>query len=86
MRRWIEDNQGTQILGIRWLVKEDRRAGKLAHSLVIYLKDKVNINQGVRMRRKIFRTTTYHWEDRHCFHLCYASTRALFLPELYVMR
>ena len=22
----------------------------------------------------------------HCFHLCHVSTRALFLPELYVMR
>lgn len=62
MRCWIEeDNQGIQILGIRWLVKGDRRAGKLAPSLVIYLKDKANINRGVHMGRKIFRTTMYHW-------------------------
>ena len=62
---WVEeDNQGSiQILGIRWLVQGDRMAGrgKLVSSLVVYLKDKVNIKRGIRMKRKIFRTTQYDW-------------------------
>ena len=64
MRQWIEeDNRGSlQILGIRWLLREDRRLGKLASSLVIYLNNKVNINWGVHMGRKIFRTTEYNWD------------------------
>ena len=51
MRRWIEeDNQGSiKFLGTRWLLPEDRRTGKLASSLVIYLKDKIDINRGIRM-------------------------------------
>ena len=61
MRRWIEEgNQGdAQILGIRWLLQEHRRARKLASSLVIYLKESVVIKQGLRMGRRIFRTTQY---------------------------
>jgi len=36
MRRWIkEDNRGVSIVGIRWLLREDRR-GQEASSLVIY--------------------------------------------------
>ena len=64
MRRWIaEGNQGgAQILGIRWLVQEHKRGGKLASSLVIYLKDSVVVNRGLRMGRKIFRTTEYDWD------------------------
>lgn len=63
MRRWIEeDNRGNvPILGIRWLLKEGRRAGKLA-SLVIYLKNEVDINHGARMGRRIFRITRHDWE------------------------
>lgn len=51
MRRWIEEgNKGNvSILGIRWLLKEHRRAGKLASSLVIYLKDSVDINRGLEV-------------------------------------
>jgi len=46
MRRWIEeDYKGTeaQIVGIRWLTQEHRRAGKLASSLAIYMKDKMDL-------------------------------------------
>ena len=60
MRRWIEeDNKGTKILGICWLLKEDRR-GKAASSLVIYLKDKIEVGV-LRMGRRLFRTTHYDW-------------------------
>ena len=63
MRRWIqEDNKGVTILGIRWLLNESRRMGKAASSLVIYLKKGININKGVRMGRRIHRTTQYDWE------------------------
>ena len=62
MRRWIEeDNKSVPILGIHWLLKQCRRAGKVASSLVIYLGDEIDINQGVRMERRIFRTTHYGW-------------------------
>lgn len=62
MRRWIEeDNQGfgTKIVGIRWLLREDRGTGKLASSLVIYLNKNIDPNQGLRMGRRVFRTTGY---------------------------
>ena len=44
LRSWIEEDiKGRfQILGIRWLVQEQRRVGKLASSLVIYMKKKVD--------------------------------------------
>ena len=54
--------EGVTILGIRWLLQETRRTGKAASSLVIYLKEGININKGVRMGRRIFRTTQYDWE------------------------
>ncbi|KAF8448215.1 hypothetical protein BGX38DRAFT_1270422 [Terfezia claveryi] len=60
MRRWIEEDNkltGVQILGIRWLTQEHRRAGKMASSLVIYMKDRINLDQGLRMGRRLFRTT-----------------------------
>ena len=64
MGRWIEeDNQGSiKFLGTRWLLSAERRTGKLASSLVIYLKDKIDINRGIRMVRRVFRTTLYDWE------------------------
>ena len=63
MRRWLEeDNKGTQILGIRWLLQEPRRVGKVASSLVIYLRDAIDINFGLRMGRKILRATQYDWQ------------------------
>ncbi|KAF8446582.1 hypothetical protein BGX38DRAFT_1270963 [Terfezia claveryi] len=64
MRRWIEEDNkltGVQILGIRWLTQEHRRAGKMASSLVIYMKDRINLDQGLRMGRRFFRTTVYDW-------------------------
>jgi len=65
MRRWIEeDNKGTraQILGIRWLTQEHRRVGKLAPSPVTYMKERIGLNQGLCMGRKLFRTTEYDWD------------------------
>ena len=64
IRQWIEeDNKGNVlIMGIRWLLKECRRGEKLASSLVIHSKDEIDINQGLRMGRKVFRTTRYEWE------------------------
>ena len=53
MRGWIEeDNIGrAQILGMRWLVREDRRTGKLASSPVIYM-NKIDLDNGLRMGRR----------------------------------
>ena len=61
MRRWIgEDNKGkAQVMGIRWLIQENRREGKQASSLVIYLKERIDLNIGLRMGRKFFRITEY---------------------------
>ena len=50
------------ILGIRWLLQEGRRVGKAASSLVVYLKEGINTSKGIRMGRKVFRTTMYDWE------------------------
>ena len=47
-------------MGIRWLTKE-HKPGKLASSLVIYIKSRVGIG-GLRMGRKLFRTTRYDWD------------------------
>ena len=44
-------------MGIRWLVQENRRVGKLVPSLVIYMKERVVLNKGLLMGRKISRTT-----------------------------
>jgi len=58
MRRWIEeDNKGVRIVRIRWLLKEGRR-GQGASSLVIYMRDPVEVT-GLRMGRRLFRTTSY---------------------------
>ena len=63
MRCWIEeDNKNITVLGIRWLLQEPRRTGKVASSLVIYMGETININKGVRMGRGVFRTTQYDWE------------------------
>ena len=64
MRRRIEeDNRGkAKILGIRWLVRQDRRTGRSASSLVIYMKNMIDLNKGLRMGRRIFRTTEYDWD------------------------
>ncbi|RPB23568.1 hypothetical protein L211DRAFT_838422 [Terfezia boudieri ATCC MYA-4762] len=63
MRRWIEeDNQGARILGIRWLLQEGRRVGKLASSLVIYLAEGIDTRRGLRMGRRVFRTSEYEWD------------------------
>jgi len=58
MRRWIEeDNKGVKILGIRWLLWEDRR-GQVASSLVIYMRDLIEVTK-LRMGRRLFHTTSY---------------------------
>ena len=61
MRRWIEeDNKRVKILGIRWLLREDRR-GQVASSLVIYMRDLMEVTK-LRMGRRLFRTTSYDWD------------------------
>ena len=65
MRRWIQEDNPTdapKIIGIRWLLQEHRRVGKLASSLVVYLDRSVIVNKGLRMGRRIFRTTNYDWD------------------------
>jgi len=60
-RRWIEeDNKGVKMLGIRWLLREDRR-GQVASSLVIYMRDLMEVTK-LRMGRRLFRTTFYGWD------------------------
>ena len=49
-------------MGIRWLVQEHRREGKLASSLVIYMKEGRDLNKGLHMARRVYRTTEYDWE------------------------
>jgi len=59
MRRWVEvDNRGVKIVGIRWLLREDRR-GQEASSLVIYMREPVEVRS---LRRRLFRTTAYDWD------------------------
>jgi len=61
MRRWVEDdNKGMKIVGIRWLLREDRR-GQEASSLVTYMRDPVEV-RSLRMGRRLFRTTVYDWD------------------------
>ncbi|RPB24376.1 hypothetical protein L211DRAFT_837774, partial [Terfezia boudieri ATCC MYA-4762] len=63
MRRWIEeDNKNAQIKGIRWLLLEGRRVGKAVSSLLIYLAEEIDIKNGLRMGKRLFRTTTYNWD------------------------
>ncbi|KAF8440674.1 hypothetical protein BGX38DRAFT_1205310 [Terfezia claveryi] len=63
MRRWMEDdNKNAQIKGIRWLLLEGRRVGKVASSLVIYLAGEINLKDGLRMGKRLFRTTAYNWD------------------------
>jgi len=58
MRRWIEeDNKGVRIMGIQWLLKEDRR-GQVVSSLVTYMRNPVEVTK-VRMGRRLFRTIIY---------------------------
>jgi len=63
IRRWIEEDnhRGVQVQGIRWLTQEHRRVGKLASSLVIYLKEKIDLNHRLRIGRRLFRITEYDW-------------------------
>jgi len=61
MQRLIEDNRGHRVEGIYWLLGEDRRTGKLASSLVIYLSSDTDPNQGLRIGRRVFQTTEYDW-------------------------
>jgi len=53
MRRWVEeDNRGVKVVGIRWLLREDRR-GQEASSLVIYMRDRREV-RSLRMGRRLF--------------------------------
>ena len=49
-------------MGIRWLVGETRRTAKFASFLVIYMKNQIDLNKGLRIGRRIFRTTEYDWD------------------------
>ena len=63
MRRWIEEDNkdmGVEIMGIRWLLKENQ-PGKVASSLVIYMKSARKAEK-LRMGRRFFRTTSYDWD------------------------
>ena len=62
MRRWIEqDNEGrAQTLGTKWLGRVNRKAGNLASSLPIYMKNKIDLNKELRIG-KTFRTTEHDW-------------------------
>jgi len=63
IRRWIEEDnhRGVEVQGIRWLTQEHRRIGKLAYSLVIHLKEKIDLNHRLRIGRRHFRITEYDW-------------------------
>ncbi|KAF8429308.1 hypothetical protein BGX38DRAFT_1146978 [Terfezia claveryi] len=61
MRRWIEeDNQRVRIPGICWLQK-GRRVGKLASSLVLHMAEGIDTTHGLRIGKRVFRTTAYNW-------------------------
>ena len=61
MRQWVEeDNRGVEIKGIRWLVRE-HLPGKVASSLVIYMKSAVEIGI-LRVGRKTYNTERYDWD------------------------
>ena len=61
MRRWIEeDNKGVEVMGIRWLTRE-HWPGKVASSLVTYMKSAMEIGK-LRMGRKLFHATIYDWD------------------------
>ena len=78
MRRWIEEDNkdmGVEIMGIRWLLKENR-PGKVASSLVIYMKSARKVEK-LRMGRRFFRTTSYDWDriSTRRYQLAMPSTR-----------
>jgi len=63
--RWIqEDNTGIEVMGVRWLLSEDRRRGKEASSLVIYTKSTKKIT-AMRLGGKFFSTEKYDWNRGH---------------------
>ena len=51
----------SQTLGVLWLLQENKRVGKMASSLVIYMKGEFDFSQGLRMGKRVFRTTEYDW-------------------------
>jgi len=63
--RWIqEDNTGIEVMGVRWLLSEDRRGGKEASSLVIYTKSAKEI-AAMRLGGRFFSTEKYDWNRGH---------------------
>jgi len=58
MNREEERNGRVQILGIRWLLKQQKRVGRLASTLVICMREKVGISEGLRIERTIFPVET----------------------------
>ena len=62
VQRWLEeDNRFLSIAGSRWLLTENRRAGKPHPSAVLYLQDPT-IATSLRLGKKSLRTTTYDWK------------------------
>ncbi|KAF8417559.1 hypothetical protein EV426DRAFT_699638 [Tirmania nivea] len=60
MRRWVEEgNEGVEVMGVRWLLKQ-HEPEKVASSLVVYTRSAEEVGR-LRMRRKFFRTTRYDW-------------------------
>lgn len=59
-----EDNTSIEVMGVRWILAEDRRGGKVASSLGIYT-NSTNEIVAVRMGGKQFRTERYHWNRGH---------------------
>jgi len=55
-----EDSENVETLGIRWLLKEDQRR-QVASPLVIYMEGLREVT-GLRMGRRLFRTTAYDWD------------------------
>ena len=62
VRRWLEeDNQHLHIAGSRWLLADNRPAGKSHSSVGLYLQGPT-IATSLRLGRKSLRTTTYAWD------------------------
>ena len=60
-----EENTGLpRIMEIRRLDQEHRRAGKLASSLVIHIRERIDIDRGPRAGTKMLDTTKYDCRDQ----------------------
>ncbi|KAF8437333.1 hypothetical protein BGX38DRAFT_1274095 [Terfezia claveryi] len=53
------DNKRARIVGIRWLLQEERRGEKIASSLVIYMAEEIDIQHGLCMDTSASTTSDY---------------------------